>query len=98
MKPLSTSITGSPKWSVLRGSSFVREEIHPGVHRIVASAWPVRGPERNRIARLIAAAPDLLAALRHAYSRLNAIPHNYAKTDFRLIEDALAKAPKARRA
>jgi hypothetical protein len=31
----------------------------------------------------------LVTALRHAYDRLNAIPHRYADTDFALIRRAL---------
>ncbi len=36
--------------------------------------------------------PRVLEAMEHALERLNAIPHPYAETDFRLIEDALADA------
>ena len=31
----------------------------------------------------------LYEALKHAYKRLNDIPHKYADTDFKLIEKAL---------
>ena len=34
----------------------------------------------------------VLAALEHAQDRLNAIRHNYADTDFRLIREAIAEA------
>jgi hypothetical protein len=34
----------------------------------------------------------VLEALRHAYSRLNAIPHRYDDTNFRLIREAVAAA------
>lgn len=34
--------------------------------------------------------PKLLEALKHAYGRLNAIPHQYAQTDFKLIREAIA--------
>ena len=35
--------------------------------------------------------PLALRALEHALERLNAIPHRYADTDFRLIEGAIGK-------
>ncbi len=34
----------------------------------------------------------VLAALKHALDRLNAIPHCYADTDFKLIRDGIAEA------
>jgi len=34
----------------------------------------------------------VLAALEHAYGRLNAIPHRYADTDFNLIREAIQHA------
>ena len=36
--------------------------------------------------------PKVLAALEHAYDRLNAIPHRYAETDFKLIREAIQQA------
>jgi hypothetical protein len=41
---------------------------------------------------LIAAAPELLEALKHALHRLNTIRHNYENTNFTLIENAINKA------
>jgi hypothetical protein len=41
---------------------------------------------------MIEAGPKLLKALKHALRRLNEIPHKYDKTDFRLIESAIAEA------
>lgn len=43
-------------------------------------------------AHLIAAAPRLKKALRHALDRLNSIPHSYRDTNFKLIESALAES------
>ena len=37
---------------------------------------------------------DLVRALEHAQMRLNAIPHRYQDTDFRLIRETLAQAGK----
>ncbi len=33
-----------------------------------------------------------LQALRHAYQRLNDIPHNYKETDFKLLREAIRQA------
>jgi len=44
------------------------------------------------IARLMTAAPKLLAALEHAYNRLNQLPHSYRDTDFKLLITAIREA------
>ena len=54
------------------------------------SAYSVREAEVN--VHLVTAAPELLEALNHAYLRLNQIRHAYNRTDFKMIESALAKA------
>lgn len=35
---------------------------------------------------------ELLKALKHAYDRLNAIPHRYTDTDFKMIREAIGRA------
>src|SRR4051794_15445766 len=93
-----TAFTTSPAHTA--GPWNVEEATH--LFRIIANGETIaltepRGrttrktKEEGANARLMAAAPELLAALRYAYQRLNDVPHNYAQTDFKLVRNALAK-------
>jgi hypothetical protein len=46
----------------------------------------------EHVFNLASTCKELVAALEHAYERLNAIPHRYKDTDFQQIRTALARA------
>lgn len=63
-------------------------------------AWVEAHPDKDdttrreavAAARLMKAAPKLLAALEHAYTRLNELPHSYCDTSFAMMVKAIREA------
>lgn len=52
----------------------------------------VKRREAVALARVMTAAPKLLEALEHAYTRLNELPHSYRDTRFALMVQAIREA------
>ena len=85
-------------WNVSTNSDnaniVIRDEDGKIIANLECDAYPGDCTEEKVLSRgnLIAAAPELLEALKHALHRLNTIRHNYENTNFTLIENAINKA------